>query len=280
MIEKGRTQEVARTKLTRAEKIQKYMTRKVTPSGYFKSGRVKGLRHELGKGYLHALNEDEMSLLPPDEDGWYETINAEDAVKYKVYRYGTPMTMEQAAEAGLDKVTDEGFTEKFDLSGSTMVQTLYYDPKLWVMKADFVNQGDVVIYTRVPPQVFAQLQDRAKDSGFHHVGGAFWQLIRTNHCGVYKRTGSKYNYVYWVRGERKGKRTSEKELMPIVTQKKQKAPKTKEPKIPVTLEMQRIARENKKFEEKAKLKEQLNKATSSDLDAMFEQMRQARNNRR
>jgi hypothetical protein len=82
---------------------------------------------------------------------------------------------------------------------STMITNIEYSTKNMVMRVTF-KLGDVVIYDRVPANVYAELKFINQRGG--SVGARFWEIVRQYHPGFYTREGSKFPYKTAVRSER------------------------------------------------------------------------------
>jgi hypothetical protein len=109
-----------------------------------------------------------------------------------------PRIREEAKDP-LVGVSDNMFTETLNVRQSKMITSIAYAPDQMLMKVEFVNHGDVVIYDHLPATVFAQL--RIMHESGRSLGASFWDLVRIYNRGNFKRTGSKYNYTYEIKGD-------------------------------------------------------------------------------
>jgi hypothetical protein len=108
-----------------------------------------------------------------------------------------PRIREEAKDP-LVGISEGMFTETINIRQSKMITSIAYAPDQMLMKVEFVNHGDIVIYDHLPATVFAQL--RIMHESGRSLGASFWDLVRIYNRGNFKRTGSKYNYTYEHKG--------------------------------------------------------------------------------
>jgi len=108
---------------------------------------------------------------------------------------------------------------------SRVIEEILYSDETALMKVTFVTDGSVVIYSRVPPNVFYDLVHTYKSG--RSLGGRFWDLVRKferrglpfpKQPGVYEpgkyypkesnfvREGGKISFTYDHKGESQGER--------------------------------------------------------------------------
>jgi hypothetical protein len=98
------------------------------------------------------------------------------------------------SEADMDFIMGAEWTYSFETPRSTMVKTVQYDPKRWLMRVNFVNRDDIVVYDHVPAETYFFLEQCAKREG--KIGHVFWENIR--YPG--QLINSKYTFWYESKG--------------------------------------------------------------------------------
>jgi hypothetical protein len=94
-----------------------------------------------------------------------------------------------------------------DVDGVGHITYIEYVPTYQVLRVEFATDGAVVVYFRVPKEVFGELAHLAKtgqtavspvDGKVRHVlGMRFWDIIRIRG----QRSGSRYKFEYAIEGE-------------------------------------------------------------------------------
>jgi hypothetical protein len=97
---------------------------------------------------------------------------------------------ENLSEIDKDYIEGAEYKFEFDAVRSSMVRNVKYDAKKLLMRVEFVNRGDVVIYDHVPAETYFYLKFIADRDG--HVGKVFWDVVRYRG----QNEGSKFPYWY------------------------------------------------------------------------------------
>jgi len=98
----------------------------------------------------------------------------------------------------------------YEFNGVGHITLVEYSLTYQLMRVEFTNNGAVVVFFRVPKEVYSELKYLA-DSGRtmispvdgkerHVLGMRFWDIIRIRG----QKTGSRYRYEYVIHGERSG----------------------------------------------------------------------------
>jgi hypothetical protein len=91
-----------------------------------------------------------------------------------------------------DYIAGATWEYSFESPRSSMVSRADYDPRKLLMRVEFVNKGDVVIYDHVPAEAFFYLKHNAERDG--HIGKIFWDVVRYRGEGNFR--SSKFPYWY------------------------------------------------------------------------------------
>jgi hypothetical protein len=97
-----------------------------------------------------------------------------------------------------------------DFDGVGHIAYVEYVPTYQLMRVEFTNDGAVVVFFRVPKEVYSELRHLAISKSTmispvdgtqrHVLGMRFWDIIRIRG----QREGSRYRYEYVIHGERTG----------------------------------------------------------------------------
>jgi hypothetical protein len=122
--------------------------------------------------------------------------------------YNKPAEPDRAVSDYLDKVFD-GKSNIEEVDGVGHIYNIRYSPSYQVLWVEFDNDGAVVVFFRVPKEVYSELYHLAISKSMaissvdgtqrHVLGMRFWDIVRIRG----QRTGGRYRYEYAVEGERK-----------------------------------------------------------------------------
>lgn len=123
-------------------------------------------------------------------------------------------------DSEIGKYITKAFIENEDkvksVRGVGHIDEIEYAPTYQLMQVYFVN-GDVVVFFRVPKEVYSELAYLAESGGTfiddkgvsrHVLGKVFWDIVRIRG----QREGARYRFEYTQAGERKGQTTSASEV--------------------------------------------------------------------
>lgn len=186
--------------------------------GYKPLGKVekalKGIDWSLSSGYRQKKHWFEKPKKPKMKqvhlyDGsvaWVPDADFEDFIGH----HATP-TSDPNTEVG--KFIDEAFSDMdkvLDTDGVGHISYIEYVPTHQILRVEFANDGAVVVFFRVPKEVYSELKYLADskqtaispvDGTQRHVlGMRFWDIIRIRG----QREGGRYRYEYAIEGERTG----------------------------------------------------------------------------
>jgi hypothetical protein len=124
--------------------------------------------------------------------GYHNVTGGGRSKKKKIVHNQMAPGFERDELSAIDKDFIEGaqWQYSFDCPRSSMVTHVDYDPKRLLMRVEFVNRGDIVVYDHVPAETFFYLKHNAERDG--HIGKVFWDVVRYRGQLV----GSKFPFWY------------------------------------------------------------------------------------
>lgn len=96
----------------------------------------------------------------------------------------------------------EDFSKVQEVEGVGHIILIEYVPRFQLLRVEFRSDGAVVVYFRVPKEVYSELyhlaQSKVTDADGHYaLGKRFWDLIRIRG----QKTGGRYRYEYAIEGD-------------------------------------------------------------------------------
>jgi len=132
---------------------------------------------------------------------------------------GHKLTAEQRAE-GPEKHVGEYIDNAFhpdkkyiEQEGKGHILMMEYSPTFQLLRVEFMTNNAIVVYFRVPKEVFSELQHLAVSGAtyvgadgdvYHQLGKRFWDIIRIRG----QRTGGRYRYEYTETGSYEARGTT------------------------------------------------------------------------
>jgi hypothetical protein len=112
--------------------------------------------------------------------GGYRPIDPANKSKTRRKDYNQMMPgykRDSLSQVDMDYIMGAEWKDEFDCPNSTMVTNIKYDSKKMLMRVEFVNRGDIVVYDHVPADTYYYLKHcAAADNG--RIGSIFWQSVR------------------------------------------------------------------------------------------------------
>lgn len=121
-------------------------------------------------------------------------------------------------DSEIGKYIYKAFEEQKDklqhVDGVGHITLIEYSPTYQLMQVTFTTDGAVVVFFRVPKEVYSELKYLAESKTTfidakgierHNLGKRFWDIVRIRG----QRTGSKYRYEYVTQGIKKGSVTQQ-----------------------------------------------------------------------